>query len=135
MPLYLPAMICLFSSSPFGPPAISTNVGTQSNEENISLKMVPGLTTPGQRMTHGAHATLPGRQLPGFEWGDAAVREGLNLGTVVGGEDDDGIVELAHVFELLEDEADVVVHLLHAGFVDTPILAALFAHHVQIFLR
>ena len=47
-------MICLFSSSPLGPPAISTNVGTQSNEENISLKIVPGLTTPGQRMTHGA---------------------------------------------------------------------------------
>ena len=59
----------------------------------------------------------------------------MNLSTVVGGEDDDGVVELAHVFELLEDEADVVVHLLHAGFVDTPILAALFAHHVQIFLR
>src|SRR5437763_1043149 len=58
MPLYLPAMICLFSSSPFGPPAISTNVGTQSNEENISLKMVPGLMTPGQRMTHGARMPL-----------------------------------------------------------------------------
>src|SRR5258705_7072867 len=53
MPLYLPAMISLFSSSPLGPPAISTNVGTQSSEENISLKTVPGLTTPGQRMTHG----------------------------------------------------------------------------------
>src|SRR5689334_19136900 len=47
-------MISLFSSSPLGPPAISTNVGTQSSEENISLKTVPGLTTPGQRMTHGA---------------------------------------------------------------------------------
>src|SRR5207249_10468484 len=82
-----------------------------------------------------AHAALPGRQLPGLEWGDAAVREGLNLSTVVGGENDDGVVELAHVVELLEDEANVVVHLLHAGFVDTPILAAFGAHHLQILLR
>src|SRR5258707_15713117 len=64
MPLYLPAIICLFSSSPFGPPAISTNVGTQSSEENISLKIVPGLTTPGQRMTHGAR--MPPSQVLSF---------------------------------------------------------------------
>ena len=49
----------------------------------------------------------------------------MNLGAVVGGEDDDGVVEFAHVLKLLEDEADVVVHLLHAGFVDAPVLAAL----------
>src|SRR5206468_7955660 len=82
-----------------------------------------------------AHAPLPGAQLPGFERGDAADREGLNLSTVVGGENDDGVVELAHVVELLEDEAAVVVHLLHAGFVDTPILAAFGAEHVPILLR
>src|SRR5512133_21564 len=64
MPLYLPAMICLFSSSPLGPPAISTNVGNQSNEENISLKMVPGLMTPGQRMTQGAR--MPPSQVDSF---------------------------------------------------------------------
>src|SRR4030095_3342703 len=46
---------------PLGPPAISTNVGTQSSEENISLKTVPGLITPGQRMTHGAR--LPPSQV------------------------------------------------------------------------
>src|SRR5215831_17350141 len=54
MPGYLPVLICLFKSSPFGPPAISTNVGTQSSDAKVSLKMVPGLITPGQRMTHGA---------------------------------------------------------------------------------
>ena len=87
--------------------------------------------TPGQRMTHGARMPPSQvRQLPGFERGDAAVREGLNLGAVVGGEDDDRVVELAHVFELLEHDADVVVHLLHAGFVDAPVLAALGADHV-----
>src|SRR6478609_6990027 len=64
MPLYLPPMICLLSSSPFGPPAISTNVGNQSNDANISLKMVPGFTTPGQRMTHGAR--MPPSQVVSF---------------------------------------------------------------------
>ncbi len=40
-----------------------------------------------------------------------------------------------HVLKLLEDVADVVVHLLHAGFVDAPVLTALVAQHVQILLR
>ena len=39
-----------------------------------------------------------------------------SFGAVVGGEDDDGVVVLAHVLELLQDEADVVVELGHAGF-------------------
>src|SRR5258707_9228904 len=64
MPGYLPAMISLFSSSPLAPPAIFTNVGTQSSEENISVKMVPGLMTPGQRMTHGAR--MPPSQVDSF---------------------------------------------------------------------
>src|SRR5205823_7662756 len=74
-------------------------------------------------------------QLACFEWRDAAVREGLNLRTVVGGEHHDGIVLLPHVFELLEDVSDVVVHLLHAGFVHAPVLAALGTYHVHILVR
>src|SRR5215468_2988108 len=54
MPGYCPASICCFSPSPFGPPAISTKVGTQSREANISFLTVPGLMTPGQRITIGA---------------------------------------------------------------------------------
>ena len=76
-----------------------------------------------------AVAAFPGLALLALERRDAAVGEGDRLGAVVGGEDDDGVVELAHVLELLEDEADVVVHLLHAGFVDAPVLAAGLAHH------
>src|SRR5262244_3354756 len=64
MPGYLPVMICLFKSSPFGPPAISTNVGSQSSEAKMSLKMVPGLITPGQRITHGAR--IPPSQVLNF---------------------------------------------------------------------
>ena len=42
---------------------------------------------------------------------------------------------LAHLLELLQHEADVVVHLLHAGFVDAPVLAAGLTHHGQILVR
>ena len=47
---------------------------------------------------------LPRCHLSALEGGDAAVGEGDGLGAVVGGEDDDGVVELAHVLQLLEDE-------------------------------
>src|SRR5215471_3752212 len=54
MPGYWPASICFFSPSPFGPPAMLTNVGTQSREAKMSFLTVPGLMTPGQRITIGA---------------------------------------------------------------------------------
>ena len=82
-----------------------------------------------------AVAAFPGFAFLTLERRDAAVREGDGLGAVVGGEDDDGVVELAHVLELFQHIADVVVHLLHAGFVDAPVLAALLAHHVHILRR
>ncbi len=50
-----------------------------------------------------AHAAFPGGQLPAFERRVAAIREGDDFRAVVGGEDDDRVVEFAHVFELLED--------------------------------
>src|SRR5215510_2773753 len=54
MPGYWPASICFLSPSPFGPPAMSTNVGSQSSEAKMSFLTVPGLMTPGQRITIGA---------------------------------------------------------------------------------
>src|SRR4030095_5569306 len=54
MPGYCPASICCFNPSPLGPPAISTRVGSQSREANISFLTVPGLMTPGHRITIGA---------------------------------------------------------------------------------
>ncbi len=71
-----------------------------------------------------AHAAFPGGQLAAFEGGGATVGVGDDFGAVVGGENDDGVVEFAHVFQLLQDVADVIVHLLHADFVDAPVLAA-----------
>src|SRR5262249_2377190 len=60
---------------------------------------------------------------------------GEDLGAVVGGENNNRVVELPHVFQLLEHEADVVVHLLHAGFVDAPVLAASLTDHGHILVR
>src|SRR5262249_10584842 len=136
MPGYCPASSCCLSPSPFGPPAISTKVGNQSSAANSWFFTVPGRMTPGQRITAGASvATLPGLALLALERGDAAVREADRLGAVVGGEDDDGVVGLPHVVDLLQNEADVVVHLLHAGLVDAPVLAARLTHHGHVLVR
>ena len=136
MPGYWPASICFFSPSPFGPPAMSTRVGTQSSEANISFLTVPGLMTPGQRITIGAR--MPPSQvvsLPPLNGVVPPSGKVIGLGAVVGGEDDDGVVGLAHLLDLLKNEADVVVHLLHAGFVDAPVLAAGLTHHRHVLVR
>ena len=63
----------------------------------------------------------------------SAVRPGEDLGAVVGGEDDDGVVVDTHVLELLHHDADVVVQLRHAGFMDGP--AVLRVAHLLILVR
>src|SRR5262245_40486556 len=90
------------------------------------------------RPTHdqwGAIAALPRLALLTLEWRYAAIREGGRLGAIVGGEDDDGVVGLPHLVDLLQHVADVVVHLLHAGFIDAPILAASLADHGLVLRR
>src|SRR5262249_11481092 len=77
----------------------------------------------------GTIAAFPGLSLLTLERRDAAVREGDRLGAVVGGEDDNGIVELAHGLELLEHVTNVVVHLLHADLVGAPVLATTLTQH------
>src|SRR5262249_13992630 len=69
-----------------------------------------------------AVTSLPGLSFLAFERRDAAVGEADSFGAVVGGEHDDRIVKLPHVLKLLEYVANVVIHLLHAGFVDAPVL-------------
>ena len=59
-------------------------------------------------------AAFVGFALLALERRHAAVGKGDGFGAVVGREYDDRIVELSHVFELLEDIADVVIQLLHA---------------------
>src|SRR5262249_38720221 len=95
-----------------------------------------GLDMPGPTNDlRCSEATFPGLAFLASERRDAAVGEGYRFGTVVGGEDDDRIVSLAHVVELLEDESDLVVHLLHAGFVNAPVFATNSTQHGQVLVR
>ena len=57
--------IRFFSASPFAPPAMLTSVGSQSSDAKMSFLTVPGLMTPGQRMTTGAR--MPPSQVFIFE--------------------------------------------------------------------
>ena len=99
----------------------------------MSFLTVPGSMWPRPADEHRRpHAAFPGGQLAALERCCAAIGEGDRLGAIVGGEGDDGVVELAHLLELLQHVADIVVHLLHAGFVDAPVLAAGLADHVQV---
>ena len=95
MPGYWPASICFFSPSPLGPPAMSTNVGSQSRAANSWFLHRAGLDDARPADDHRrAVAAFPGLALLALEGGDAAVGEADRLGAVVGGEDDDGVVEL-----------------------------------------
>ena len=96
----------------------------------MSFLTVPGLITPGQRMTTGAR--MPPSQVVIFEplngvmppSGKVNVSAPLSVvnTTIV-------LLVWPICLDLLKDEADVVVHLLHAGFVDAPVLAAGLADH------
>ena len=59
----------------------------------------------------------------------------MRLGAVVGREHHDRVVELAHILQLLQHDADIVIDLLHAGFVEAPVLAAGLADHGLVFVR
>src|SRR5262249_56052955 len=71
----------------------------------------------------------------GMEWRDGGGGERNRLGTIIGSEEGNRVVEFAHVLELLEDVTDIVVQLLHTGFLDSPILTALLAQHSFILRR
>ena len=133
MPGYVPASICVFSPSPLGP---ARDIDERGHPVERGEQLV--LDGSGLDVARPAHdhrravAAFPGLALLALERGDAAVREADRLGAVVGGEHDDGVVELADVFQLLENDADVVIHLLHAGFVDAPVLAAGLSDHGHV---
>ncbi len=77
--------------------------------------IVPGLITPGQRMTHGTRK--PPSQLVAFSPLNGVVPPSgqvKHFGAVVGGVDDDGVVGDAEIVELLEKLADMPVVLDHA---------------------
>ena len=94
----------------------------------------PGFILPGHRDdARHAEAALEHRALGGAERRHAAVGPSEDFCAVVGGEDDDGVVGDADVVEVLEQIADIIVHLRHAGFFEA--VVALIVHLRLVLLR
>src|SRR5262249_41844809 len=90
------------------------------------------LTGPANDGWHAEAAFIAGA-LGRLERGHAAVRPGEHLGTIVRREDDDGVVGFAHVVDVLEQGADAVVQLRHAGFLKAIVRAVVL--HRFVFVR
>ena len=102
----------------------------------MPLETLPGLILPGHFTSIGTR-TPPSqvRALLAAERRVAAVRPQHQLVAVVRGVDDDGVVGDAHVVELLEQRADLLVVLDHLG-ADDVFLAAAFVHRLlDVLLR
>src|SRR5215471_10733048 len=101
-------------------PAAASSVGRKSSWAKRSLKTLPGLIVPGQRMTHGTRQ--PPSQLVSFSLRNGVVPpsgQGEDLSTVVGGPYNDRVVGDPEVVDLLEQLSDHAVVLYHAVGVRT----------------
>jgi hypothetical protein len=82
--------------------------------------IVPGLITPGHRITQGTpETTLPVRIFLTLEWGHAAVRPGHDLGPIIGGVNNNRIIGDFQVVQLLQDLAYMSIGFYHAVCVDS----------------
>ncbi len=102
-------------------PAAARKVGNQSRPEKrpFCTGVRRDLAGPAQDARH-AEAAFDDRPFALRERRRSAIGPGEEFGAVVGGEHDDGIVVLAHIFELLQHQSDVVIELGHAGFLFRP---------------
>ena len=117
-----------------GLPAAATRVGNQSRPEKMPFSTVPGLTLPGQRMMAGARKppsiTVPLVALNGVMPPSGQVNTSAPLSVV---KIDDGVVGLADIVDVLQERADAVVQLRHAGFFET--VVGLAVHERLVFGR
>src|SRR5208337_5074317 len=91
----------------------------QARENAVLYGVRRDMTGPASDRGH-AEAAFEDGSLGLREWRLTAIGPGKHFGAVVGGEHDDGVVVLTHVFQLVHHDADVVVHLGHAGFFFRP---------------
>ena len=101
----------------------------QAGEDAVLHRVRRDMAGPAQDARH-AEAAFHDRPFALRERRRSAIGPGEEFGAVVGREDDDGVVVLAHVLELLHHEADVVIELGHAGFLFRP--AVLRVAHLLI---
>ena len=118
----------------FGLPAAAVERGepVEAGEDAVLDRARLDLARPADDARH-AEAAFVDRALGVLERRHAAVRPGEHLGAVVGGEDDDGVVGLADVVEVLQEGADAVVHLRHAGLFEAVVGLAVL--HRLVLLR
>src|SRR5258706_2071326 len=110
-----------------------------SNQGGIPVKarkqpVLDGARLDVARPAHYARhpeATLKDSALSRFERCHAAIRPSEHFGSVVGGEDDDGVVRLADVIQVLQERTDTIVHLGHTGLFLT--VVGLVVHEGLVF--
>ena len=118
----------------FGLPAAAAKrrQPVETGEDAVLDRARLNLARPADDGGH-AEAAFEHGALGGAERRHAAVGPSEDFRAVVGGEDDDGVVGFADVVQVLQQRADVVVQLRHAGFFD--VVIALVIHHRLIFCR
>src|SRR5262245_11902195 len=97
---YWPASICFVRSSPLAPPGDVDQCRHPVERRELLVVHCAWLDVSGPTHNHrGAIAAFPGLALLTIERRNSAIGEGSCLGAIVGGEDDNGVVELTHGFE------------------------------------
>src|SRR5262245_48070760 len=94
----------------------------------MPFSTVPGFTWPGQRIIVGER-NPPSKTVPlvALNGDHSAIGPGEDLSAVISGKDDDRVVRFTHVFDVLEESADAIVKLRHAGLFET--IVRLAVHH------
>ena len=118
----------------FGLPAAASSVGNQSRPEKMPFSTVPGLILPGQRAMHGTRKppskTVPLVALNGVMPPSGQVNTSAPL----------SVVKMTMVLsaspmssQVLQERADAVVHLRHAGLFQA--VVGLAVHHRLVLRR
>ena len=113
-----------------GSPAAVAKVGMKSSCAHMSLTIVPGLITPGQRIRQGTHA-LPSGRLFALEGCGADDRPCKGFCAVVGREERRSVLSVTPGRPAASTLADVPVRLLHAVGVEAQPGHALDAFSVR----
>src|SRR5437764_13651166 len=104
----------------------------QTGEDAVLHRVSRNMAGPAQ---DARHAKAPFEHCPlGLrERRRSTIGPGEEFGSIIGGEDDDGIVVKTKVLELLHDQTDVIVELGHAGLFFRP--AILRVAHLLVFVE
>src|SRR5208283_791043 len=87
----------------------------EPGEDSVLNRAGLDVSGPADNGRH-TESTIIGRTLTAFERSHTTVRPGVDFGTIVGGEYNDGVVGFADVFKVFEKLTNAVVHLGHTRF-------------------